>query len=169
MANVRSLLDEHEAATLNRIEKLRAELVPLERELLEIRLAKSALERSPANLNQPELFSISGSDPRMDSGGTGRLRNLILHRTFALPPSPYARFTIKELVLKALDEQFEDGATAAQLLDLFANAWGRQDIVRTSLSPQLSRLKQEGQLVLDGQIWRIRRPHQLENETAADP
>jgi hypothetical protein len=56
--------------------------------------------------------------------------------------SPYADLTMKQLVVKALDEHFQHGATTRQLLDFFRDAWDR-NIERTNLSPQLSRLYQE--------------------------
>lgn len=155
MVNIRSLLDDHEAATVERIAKLRAELVPLERELFEIRLAKSALDRTPANSPQPELFSERKSVPNAATSHEDRWRSLVVHSLPTIPKSPYARLTIKELIVKGLQEQFELGATASQLLELFASAWGRTDVVRTSLSPQLSRLKQDGELIRDGQRWRL--------------
>lgn len=59
--------------------------------------------------------------------------------------SPYASLTMKQLVVKALEEQFPHGATTRQLIDFFKNAWGRE-IERTNLSPQISRLYQEGKV-----------------------
>jgi hypothetical protein len=50
---------------------------------------------------------------------------------------------MKQLVVKALREHFRDGATTRQMLDFFRDAWDR-DIERTNLSPQVSRLLQEG-------------------------
>ena len=56
---------------------------------------------------------------------------------------------MKQLVVKALEERFRLGATTRQLIEFFQDAWGRK-IERTNLSPQLSRLYQ------DGEIGRIR-------------
>jgi hypothetical protein len=56
---------------------------------------------------------------------------------------PYAHLTMKQLIIKALSEHFHNGATTRQLLDFFRDAWGRA-IERQNLSPQLSRLYQEG-------------------------
>lgn len=162
------MLEAHEAEVAARIRELREALVPLERELFEIGLAKSALERSPKSGDQPELFSAKGSERSPEQMSATKLRNVMVHSSWSAPKSPYARFTIKELILKALKEHFDEGATAIQLLDLFSSAWGRDDIARTSLSPQLSRLKQEGKLTRDGQTWRLWQPHISENEAAAD-
>jgi hypothetical protein len=61
----------------------------------------------------------------------------------ALPISPYTNLTMKQLVVKALTEHFQNGATSRQMLDFFRDAWGRI-IERQNLSPQLTRLYQEG-------------------------
>lgn len=66
--------------------------------------------------------------------------------------SPYQQMTLKQLIIKALKEHFPDGATANELIDFFSVAWDR-DIQRTSLSPQLSRLKDEGQVRLENNKW----------------
>ncbi len=168
MSDIRKLLDSHEAAIANRIRALREELVPLERELFEIGLAKAALERSPKSADQPELFGTRISASSGDYSNSDKVRNILVHSSWSAPQSPYEKFTIKELVTKALEEHFKEGATAAQLLDFFASAWGRTDIARTSLSPQLSRLRQEGILTREGPTWRLRRPHLPDNEATAD-
>lgn len=165
MSMIRELLDTHEAAITARIKKLREELIPLERELFEIGLAKSGLERTPRVSDQPELF-IPNASQNLEPAQFRQIASSN-HRqdTFS---SPYSRCTIKELVIKALEEHLKDGASAQQLLEFFSKAWGRSDIARTSLSPQLSRLRQEGILVRDSQIWRLRRQHIPETEAAAD-
>jgi hypothetical protein len=70
---------------------------------------------------------------------------------------------MKQLVRKALSEHFVNGATANELLAHFRDVYGRSDVVRTSLSPQLSRLKQEGDIILRGKRWYLAG----ENETLA--
>lgn len=101
----------------------------------------------------------------------------------ALPPpnggagNPFSSLTMKELTVKALEERFVNGATAAQLIEFFAEAWGRKDIVRSSFSPQLSRLKNEGIIELHGKNWRLVGPKENEpplggsetGEVAASP
>jgi hypothetical protein len=170
MVNVRSLLDDHEASIEERIAALRDELVPLERELFEVRLAKAALERGAPHSDQPQLAFFRGA-PNAAVSHIDVWRQRIVSAATIAPKSPYSRLTIKELVRKALSEHFTSGATANQLLDLFASAWGRTDVVRTSLSPQLSRLRQEGVLLRQGQTWRLRASGDAANhseKTAAD-
>lgn len=65
-----------------------------------------------------------------------------------------ARMTIKEMVVRALGEHFPRGATANQMLDFFRSNWGRREM-RTSLSPQLSRLKESGIITLQGKVWHL--------------
>jgi hypothetical protein len=170
MVNVRTLLEDHEVAIEERIAALRAELVPLERELFEVRLAKAALERGSPGRDQPQLAFFKGSQSGGPASHVDAWRQRILSAASIAPRSPYARLTIKELVRKALSEHFTHGATANQLLELFANAWGRTDVVRTSLSPQLSRLRQEGLLFRQGQVWRLRASDNTNHpeKTAAD-
>jgi hypothetical protein len=65
--------------------------------------------------------------------------------------------TIKQMVVKALGEHLVSGATSVQLLEFFAKQWGRTEIMRTSLSPQLSRLKESGIIELQGKVWHLAR------------
>lgn len=71
---------------------------------------------------------------------------------------------LKELTVKALSERFTNGATAAQLIEFFSEAWGRRDIVRSSYSPQLSRLKHDGVVILQGKVWSLASSNPNENE-----
>ncbi|MEO1046892.1 MAG: hypothetical protein AAFW59_01050 [Pseudomonadota bacterium] len=87
------------------------------------------------------------------SGNLGSKQSILHHRRKANPD--LQELTFKQLTLKALSEHFEDGATANELLDFFRTRWGRTDIVRTSLSPQLTRLKRDGKISLNGKTWRL--------------
>jgi hypothetical protein len=44
------------------------------------------------------------------------------------------------------------GLNSSGILDAIKKRFGR-DIERTSLSPQLSRLKEDGELILSGEVW----------------
>jgi hypothetical protein len=148
--NVRDLLTDHEADLVGRLKALRDQIIPLERELAEVRRARSAVSMIDYGPEQTQiLFPTKG-----EAGGPASLPPQPV-RDLNPPRSPYARLTIKQLVRKALTEQFERGATANELLDFFTDAWGRSDIARTSLSPQLSRLKTEGEIILIGQKWSL--------------
>jgi hypothetical protein len=67
-------------------------------------------------------------------------------------PSPYEHLTMKQLIMKALTEHFQSGATAKQFREFFRDAWAR-DIDRASLSPQLSRLRGDKIIDRNGNVW----------------
>lgn len=119
-----------------RISAIQMQLAPLEKELADARRALQALSKAEEAVAPPPQAEhpASGSETQK-------------------PSSPYERLTMKELVMKALHEQFPHGADAQALLGFFAHAWGRNDIIRSSLSPQLTRLKREGKIRLDRRKW----------------
>jgi NAD(P)H-nitrite reductase large subunit len=71
------------------------------------------------------------------------------------PPLP----TIKEMA-KAVLTTAEEGMTSSEILTAISEAYGRT-IDRTSLSPQLSRLKEAGELVLNGERWFTKQHHDV--------
>lgn len=128
------LMRTREANLDEEIAALRAQLAPLVREREQVRLAIRVLKG--------DLIPPTGAEASEQS--------VAHHRRMAHPD--VQRFTFKELILKALSERFSSGATANELLDFFKREWGRE-IMRTSLSPQLSRLRAEGQIELFGKVW----------------
>ena len=59
--------------------------------------------------------------------------------------------TIKEMAREVLSAQ-PNGLNSSGILDGIRKAFGR-DIERTSLSPQLSRMKDDKEVVLEGEVW----------------
>jgi len=166
--NIRQLLADAEADILMRMDPVRKDLNSLERELADIRKARNALAPEEERVTAGGLMAriVSNGDmrqlaPRHYGGGEAR--------DISPPPSPYAKLTMKQLVRKALGEHFANGATAIELLDFFRNAWGRNDVIRTSLSPQLSRLKREGVITLDGMTWRLAPEGDLLSQNEIEP
>lgn len=149
---VKEMLDRMEKDLSTQIADLRRKLVPLERELADVRRAYGALQRDRSS----EKRDISRVF--MAGGGPAKVAQEAREDTETL----YRGLTMKQLTLKALKEHFTNGATANELLEYFANAWGRNDIIRESFSPQLSRLKREGKISLRGKVWYLLSP---ENET----
>jgi hypothetical protein len=147
-------LTRRERELQTRINGLYGQLRPLEAELADVRKAKSAVSDRSA----PKL-PLGGDESTLLGTvivDTAKRTVTVEHNT------PYARMTMKQLVELALREHFPNGATANQLIDFFHNAWGRPDVVRSSLSPQLSRLKSEGRVDLkNGSVWVL-----LENKEA---
>lgn len=164
--DVRTYLEEREKQLELEIANLRSKIAPLERELFEVKIAQRAVSRHSREPLQRQLFLHSAVEEDPEASEIWKqYMSIAAERA----NSPYARLTIKQLVLKALTEQFPSGATANQILDLFANAWGRGEIVRTSLSPQLSRLKAEHAIDREGTLWfrRSPRPEPDQQQTKA--
>jgi hypothetical protein len=65
------------------------------------------------------------------------------------------RLTIKQGVLKVLEKVAPEGLTALSILERLRVDLG-MDYPRTSLSPQLSRLKTEGKVRLQGGVWYLK-------------
>jgi prefoldin subunit 5 len=153
---LREFVMEHEQKLTAKISDLHAKLTPLEAELAEVRRAKGAIGMMmPAPRSEAPLVEMLVGVTRIARvlGAAQKRASEILQADQAghsvdvpaalPPPSPYANLTMKELVVKVLAEHFHEGATTRQMLEFFRDAWGR-DIERTNLSPQISRLRQEG-------------------------
>jgi hypothetical protein len=156
------LLRARRADLWNRLEEVRARGKEYEGEIQQIDAGLRAMEAA--------VIPVSGSD--------ASLRAVAYHARNANPEVQV--LTMKQLVVKALSEHLENGATANEMLDFFARKWGRTEIMRTSLSPQLSRLKEDGAIRLEGKVWKINRddfdtlwtnsePDSENGEAAADP
>lgn len=61
--------------------------------------------------------------------------------------------TLKDMIIMVLSVR-DGSADARTILDAINDRW-HLELPRTSLSPQLSRLKYEGKLTLAGKVWRI--------------
>jgi hypothetical protein len=146
------LLLEAEAAFVAKVEYLQAQLDPVQRELATVRRALKAARGPQPSSDQLQLLPSSGSE------ATEASRNHFMAYPDDVLTKQYRHLTMKQLVRRALQEHFTEGATAKQMLELFRHEWGRDDVVRTSLSPQLTRLKREGVIALHGLVWHLLRP-----------
>ena len=66
--------------------------------------------------------------------------------------------TIKERVSKALSDEYPEGAHYSAILDYLNKHWPDLPVKRTSLSPQLTRLRKKDRLIEldeDKGIWRL--------------
>ncbi len=142
---VREILERLEKELSTKVAALRRELTPLDKELADIRRAKEALD-APRRAQTAELFKSAAA-----------VMAVISSPPFGKPPD-LSKLTMKQLATKALSEHFRNGATANELLELFHKVWGRNDVLRESLSPQLSRLNKEGKLNYDGKRWHLALP-----------
>lgn len=130
------ILRERESEISAELDRLRPQVKALELELNQVRNGLRAMEG---------VIPIKGDVSS---------RNAVIHHARAANPE-VQHLTIKQLVVKALGEHLTGGATALELLDFFARKWGRVGIMRTSLSPQLSRLKDDGRIRLEGKVWKL--------------
>jgi hypothetical protein len=133
--NIRDTLRDREQELKKRIFEIRQQLDPLEKELADVQRAKHA------------LGMLGGTNVRDNAGSAMRPVHID-----PLDARALQYMTMKELVLKALAEHFQNGTTSKELVLFFASAWGRR-IGRENLSPQLSRLKSDGFLDRQGNIW----------------
>ena len=62
--------------------------------------------------------------------------------------------TMKQMTVRALTDYFKEGATASELTRYFSDAFGL-NVARTSLSPQLTRLAQDGKIVCVAHKWKL--------------
>jgi hypothetical protein len=122
--NLQEFLKSREIDLLEEISVIYAQIKTLQETLPLLENELAAIRRARAAAGIPNVES---------EGAFGDLSTL----------SPYDHLTMKELVVKALNEHFVHGATTKQLIQFFRDAWSRI-IERTNLSPQLSRLYQEG-------------------------
>jgi len=117
---------------IDELAQVRARAVAIEAEITALDTALSAL---PPSEGKPVQLRPVSSPSR--SAGGGR------------------KMSVKAMVLDALEKHFPDGASALDLLDCFADVYGRDDVARTSLSPQLTTLKKDGKIERDGMTWRL--------------
>ena len=138
--SIRMLRDRQEALWCQ-LEELRSGIKLLEVELDQVERGIRAMEGPPLSLPTGQISS----------------RNAMAHHKRMAKPEG-AILTIKQMVVKALGEHLTNGANANELLDFFTREWGRNEIMRTSLSPQLTRLKIDGKIQRRGKVWFIAEP-----------
>ncbi len=133
-------LDAEEAPIVAEIDKLRRSLRMIEVERLELAKALDAIEKIDSSRSSAELL-----------------------------PQPIVRArraidgTMKTAVLDILSSH-PNGMSAIEILADVNRILGT-NYLRTSLSPQLSRLKSEEKIILDGNVWKLAPIHlSAENE-----
>lgn len=62
---------------------------------------------------------------------------------------------IKDGVVQLLEEVYPLGLTALEILDRLNRRWWRGQLKRTSLSPQITRLKKGGKVVSERGTWKV--------------
>ena len=151
--NLPEFLEKREKELVAEINELRRALLPREAELAQVRRAKvtiapignaAAIAAAAIGIRGVNALGADYVHTALSRADTPLAISAALNRNLLFNgPDPYRDLTMKQLVLKALSEHFPNGGTTRQLIDFFREAWGR-DIERTNLSPQISRLYQEG-------------------------
>ena len=62
--------------------------------------------------------------------------------------------TIKQMVVRSLEEASSDGLTSSQILGHIQQSW-MPSLQRPSLAPQLTRLRRDGAIYNDKRIWKL--------------
>jgi hypothetical protein len=114
--------------------ELTARLKADQAELEELRVTRRYLERL-AGEDEKDEDNAEGDDPQ-DAPASGSV------------------LTIGQLAMALLHNAEPEGLTSNEILDRLQRG-PAPDLVRTSLSPPLSRLKKRGEIVLVGDRWRI--------------
>lgn len=81
-----------------------------------------------------------------------------------VPTPSGGSLTIKDMAREVLSG-LPNGLNSSGILEGIKKSFGR-DIERTSLSPQLSRMKDDGELVLDGEMWFTKQNYEIKIEKA---
>jgi hypothetical protein len=162
--SLREFLDRRERELLSELLPTEATVAAIRAELAEIRRARNGVGGIP----MPPSAALLGSGP-LDAIAplTGipfpDLSSPLLAKSDERP-------TIKELVVNALatNQEFRRyGATAAELKECLKHMFDR-DVEMSSLSPQLSRLRDDGVLTLENGKWK-RRTHGVSQAPAPSP
>jgi hypothetical protein len=165
---LRDFLDRRERELMHQVAAIEGELRPRKKELDEVRRAKAMLGMQYGNplsdLAAVPLTLRSGDSVNAlaQSSGNATLLwgSLAQLGTSSNALASYAGMTIKQLVLRALFDHFHEGATAPQLREFIRDAYGRE-IEPSSLSPQLTRLREEGLIerpgpgMLFANMWKL--------------
>jgi hypothetical protein len=158
-------LAKRERELVQRSAAIRGQLVPIERELADVRKAMDALgfehgsELSDLMATAEAQKSIDGTLKRerakalTDDASETTAIDLVA----AVAEKALTQLTIKQMILSALRDHFHDGATPTELSEYMQNAYARA-IDRNSISPQLGRLREEGMVdMLNNGKWKLSR------------
>jgi len=114
------------------------EIDRLRQELSELETAERVLQRLAASPQEFEELDEAHNDVA----------------TSELPELAHEGYTIGDLALAVLREAGDEGFTSTEILGILRESTV-PNLVRTSLSPPLSRLKQKGVIELVGDKWKI--------------
>jgi hypothetical protein len=160
-------LTRRERELVQRSASIRGQLVPVERELAEVRKAMDALGLSHGSDLTDLMATAAAQQPAPQSAlqalqqtnsnasvGQSALETVTAATAKAITEAA-SLLTIKQMILAALQDHFHDGASPTELSEYMQNAYARE-VDRNSISPQLARLREEGMLNLhEGGKWKL--------------
>jgi hypothetical protein len=162
---LRSFLERRERELIHQMSALRAEIQSKEKELAEIRAVRATLAPSvptpavPPPVPHTTTFDVATNQIRAaeENRRTASVAHPMQQTESVLIGGVPQKRTIKSMILAALISHFDDGATLAELRTFIKDVFSRE-IDRTSLSPQLARLREEGAVEQAGRKWRLSEP-----------
>lgn len=92
-----------------------------------------------------------------------KLEVLGIHRTST--PRRSGGVTFQDMIIQVLNDQPNNGAEALKILDLIEEKFNKK-IQRSSISPQLSRLKGNGVLELKDNVWSLTEAYKAKKQEA---
>ena len=175
--SLRDFLDRRERELLIELVPAENQVLAIRAELAEIHHAKASLEASAKQLTDevhrergvldPSLGSSPGELRPFGFGSLGERRPFGLGGVVdfgGLESGPLTlrqeRLSIKQMILMVLEQEVKfrrHGATASEIRESIKNEFGRE-IEGTSLSPQLSRLRDDGYVDVHENRWKLTNP-----------
>jgi hypothetical protein len=162
-------LERRERELTHQIAALLGQIESKQRELAEIRAVRTSLPSSvpasavPAPAAPPPVpdtstFDVASNQIRAteENRRAASVAHPMQQIESALVGGASQKRTIKSMILTALMSHFDDGATLAELRTFIKDVFG-QEIDRTSISPQLARLREDGAVEQRGRKWRLSR------------
>lgn len=117
-----------------------------------VKLRKAALRKELAELEAAERIY-------WQSGVSSEEATLPLQLA-----APSSRPTIKDGIIQMLEEVYPTGLTALEILDRLNRRWWRGGLKRTSLSPQITRLKKDEKVVSERGTWKVAKNNAPEDD-----
>jgi hypothetical protein len=154
---LRSFLERRERELTHQIAALRAQIESKQGELAEIQTVRATLAPAVPAPPVPDTTTFDGAADLIRATAENRRAASVAHpmqQTESGLIGGGVPRTIKTMVLSALTSHFDDGATLAELRTFIKDVFGRE-VDRTSISPQLARLREEGAVEQNGRKWRL--------------
>ena len=156
---LRTFLERRERELTHQIAAVRGELQSKEKELAEIRAVRATLATPAVSVPDTSTFDVAVNQIRAaeENRRAASVAHPMQQTESALIGAVPQKRTIKSMIVTALTSHFDDGATLAELRTFIKDVFG-QEIDRTSISPQLARLREEGAVEQRGRKWRLSEP-----------